>query len=49
MKSGQHRNKYSAPLFYHQKHDPWFGLMGGNDQREKEKAVKIAKNKRNKK
>lgn len=48
-KSGQHRNQYAAPFFFYQKHDPWFGMNGGNDRREKEKAVKLAKNKFKKK
>lgn len=47
MKKGQHNHQYDKPLFFYQKHDSWFG--GGNDAREKQKAVKIAKNKRNKK
>jgi hypothetical protein len=47
-KKGQHRNSYAKPYFFYQKHDPIFTFGGGNDPREKEKAVKLAKYKRNK-
>ena len=45
-KRGQHRNAYAKPYFFYQKHDSFFG--GGNESKEKEKAVKLAKYKRNK-